>query len=269
MSERDKKQCIVLLPFGPYYERLFDEILVHAILETGVTPFRPQRSASTPTPVNVIVDEIEQSSALVADISENTAEIWLTIGCAIALGIPFCLISSRLNSSVPLGIQYLPIIPYPADAFPSDYAQLQQNISAHLSAILPIPEFVQPDPEFHVSFLSPSENSEPSDDLVSYEIMALTIIDRKSSESGLSPRELGLEMRTRDAAHLTSHAINALKRRHFIERKPVQVSQGNELHISENLFITHTGQDWLIRHGKCSTTHRSTTRIREPLRSNK
>ena len=103
----------------------------------------------------------------------------------------------------------------------------------------------------------------PSDDLVSYEVIALTIIDLRASDVGLSPRDLGLEMRARDCAHLTSHAMNALKRRRFIERKPVQISQGNELHISENLFITRAGAEWLMRHGKRATTHRSTTRSRQ------
>jgi hypothetical protein len=88
--------------------------------------------------------------------------------------------------------------------------------------------------------------------------MAMKIIDRKASKAGLSPRDLGLEMRASNAAPLTSHAMNALKRRGFIETKPVQVSEGNELHLSENLFLTRTGEDWLIRHGKRATAQRTT-----------
>jgi len=267
MSERNKKQCIVLLPPSLYFDRLFGEILESAIIETGLAPSRIHRSSLSPTPVNVFVDEIEQAEALFADVSENTAEIWLAIGCAVALGKPLCLISSRLDSSLSLGIQYLPLIPYPADALPSDYAQLQQNILAQLSAIMPQPEFVQPEPELHTPFLPPTPSPAPSpvlsEDLASYEVMALTIVDLKSSGAGLSPRDLGLEMQARGSAHLTSHAMNALKRRRFIERKPVQLSQGNEIHISENLFITRAGQEWLLRHGKRATTHRSTTRTRE------
>ena len=38
MSERNKKQCIVLLPSGPHFERLFDEILRPAIDEIGLAP---------------------------------------------------------------------------------------------------------------------------------------------------------------------------------------------------------------------------------------
>jgi hypothetical protein len=269
MTERSKKQCIVLLPSGPYYERLFEEILVFAIIETGLVPSRLLRNAQSPVSINLFIDEIEQADALVADISVNTSEIWLAIGSAVALGIPLCIISSRQDSSPPSGIQHLPIIPYPAEAFPSDYTRLQQNITDHLLAYLPEPEFMQPDTDLNASFPPHVPAPELSDELVSYEVIALTIIDLKSSELGISPRELGLEMQTRNAAHLTSHAMNALRRRQFIERKPVQISQGNELHLSENLFITRAGQDWLIRHGKRATMHRSTTRIRESLLTNR
>jgi hypothetical protein len=269
MGERNKKQCIVLLPSGPHYERLFDEILGLAIIETGLIPVRLQLTPQSPIPIDVFVDEIEQAEALFADISENTAEIWLAVGCAVALGRPLCLISSRLDSTLPLGIQYLPLIPYSDDAFPSDYAVLQQNIIAHLLAIVPQQEFAQPEPRLHAPFLPSAPMPALSDDLVSYEVMALTIIDLRASDAGLSPRDLGLEMRARDCAHLTSHAMNALKRRKFIERKPVQISQGNELHISENLFLTRAGQDWLLRHGKRTTAHRSTTRTRDQFLNNR
>jgi hypothetical protein len=268
MSERNKKQCIVLLPPSPYFDRLFNEVLEPAFLETGLAPFRIYRSSLSPTPVNVFVDEIEQAEAVLADVSENIPEIWLAVGCAVALGKPLCLISSRMDSSLPLGIQYLPLIPYPADALPSDYARLQQNIFGQLSAILALPTFTQPEPQFPEPQLQeqslPSETeSTLSDDLASYEVLALTIIDLRASGAGLSPRDLGLEMQTRGSAHLTSHAMNSLRRRRFIERKPVQLSQGNEVHISENLFLTRAGQEWLLRHGKRATTHRSTMRTRE------
>lgn len=263
MSERNKKQCIVLLPSSLYFDRLFDEVLEPAILDTGLVPSRVHRSSLSPTPINVFVDEIEQTEALFADVSENIPEIWIAVGCAVALGKPLCLISSRMDSSLQLGIQYLPLIPYPADALPNDYVQLQQNISSQLSAILPQPEFVQPEPSLPKTSLQPDSTSALSDDLAAYEALALTIIDMKASGSGLSPRDLGLEMQFRSSAHLTSHAMNALRRRQFIERKPVQLTQGNEIHISENLFLTRAGQEWLLRHGKRTTTHRSTMRTRE------
>ena len=259
LNQPDRNRCAVLLPPGPHFERLFEEILQFAIIETGLTPIRLQQNTQSPTPINIFVDEIEQSAALFADISEDTREIWLAVGCAVALGNPLCLISSRQDSCLPLGIQYLPLIRYPSDPLPSDYVQLQQNITAQLSAILPLVEMAAMESAFPVPILPPAPATQPSDDddLVSYEILALTIIDLKGSDTGLSPRALGLEMQASESGHLTSHAMNALKRRKFIERKPVQISEGHELHISENLFVTRLGEEWLIRHGKRRSMQRS------------
>jgi len=257
MIERNKNRCAVLLPSGPHFERLFDEILELAIIETGLAPYRLQQDPQSPIPINVFVDEIEQAGALFADISENTPEIWLAVGCAVALGNPLCLISSRPESGLPLGIQHLPLIPYRADAFPSEYIQLQRNITAQLSAIMPPPEYLKPGPQIDTTLMPSASIPIPPEDLVSYEVLALTIIHLKASVKGLSPRDLGMEMKARNSAHLTSHAMNALKRRRFIERKPVQITEGNELHISDNLFITRAGEDWLLRHRRRSTVHRA------------
>jgi hypothetical protein len=262
MNERNKKRCTVLLPSGPHFERLFEEVLELAIRKAGLLPSRLLWNAFSPTPIHIFVDQIEQAEALVADISEHTDEIWLAVGCAVALGKPLCLISSAMDSNLPLGIQYLPHIAYPVDAFPRDYIELQQNIFAQLSAILPQSNAVRSESALHVPIPPPSPAPAASDALVSYEVMALTIIDLKASAAGLSPRELGLEMRACNAAPLTSHAMNALKRRRFIESKSVQIAEGNQLHISENLFLTRTGEDWLILHGKRATAQRSTQRSR-------
>jgi hypothetical protein len=263
MSERNQKQCIVLLPFGPHYERLFDEILQPVFVETGFFPRRLQPNPPSAIPIDLFVDEIEQADALFADVSENIPELWVAAGCAAALGKPLCLISCTLNSASPLGIQYLPLISYRAQAFPSDYFQLQHNIAARFSAISsPQAATTSPEPEPYI----PATASEPiSNHLASYEIMALSIIDLGSSDLGLSPRDLGMEMKTRDSAHLTSHAMNALRRRNFIEKRPIQINYGNEIHISENLFLTRAGKDWLISHNRRVPTHRSTVRTRDLL----
>jgi hypothetical protein len=259
MSEPGKKRCIVLLPSGPHFERLFDEVLERAITRTGLVPSRLYWNAFAPTPIHLFVDEIEQAEAVVADISEHIDEIWLAVGCAVAMAKPLCLISSATESNLPLGIQYLPHISYPVDAFPTDFVDLQHNIYAQLSAVMPQPNAAQSE---HVPLPPPSPAPASSEDLASYEVMAMTILDLKASATGLSPRDLGLEMRACNASALTSHAMNALKRRRFIETKPVQVSEGNALHLSENLFLTRTGEDWLIRQGKRVIAERTNARTR-------
>lgn len=61
MGERNEKRCIVLLPSGPHFERLFEEVLELAIGKTGLTPSRLYWNAFSPTPIHIFVDEIEQA----------------------------------------------------------------------------------------------------------------------------------------------------------------------------------------------------------------
>jgi hypothetical protein len=99
-------------------------------------------------------------------------------------------------------------------------------------------------------------NTPLSAELTSHEVLALKIIDTHASSEGLSPRDLGLEMQTSESGHLTSHVMNSLKRRRFIERRPVSVSNGTNGYISENLFITWQGKNWLLQHSPRENSHR-------------
>jgi hypothetical protein len=100
-------------------------------------------------------------------------------------------------------------------------------------------------------------NTPLSDELTSHEVLALSIIDIHASSEGLSPRDLGLEMQAKDSAHLTSHAMSSLKRRKFIDRRPVSVTDGADSYLSEKLFITWSGKNWLLQHGKRNHSLRS------------
>ncbi len=262
MNTLNMRHCIVMLPSGRSFARLFDEVLELAVIETGLVPYRIQQNAQYPKPIHLFVDEIEQAGALLADISENTPEIWLAVGAAVSLAKPLCLISSSPQSLQPMGIQYLPLIPYPAASFPSDYFQLQQNITTQISAIMPRIEAAKSQPHAVIEAAVQAQVPRPSDDLVSYEIDALTILDRRASETGVSPRDLGMEMKSHDSAHLTSHAMNALKRRGFIERRLVQISDGEEQHTSDNLFLTRSGADWLARHSRRNPPIHRSSRLR-------
>jgi hypothetical protein len=99
-------------------------------------------------------------------------------------------------------------------------------------------------------------NTPLSVELTSHEVLALKIIDTHASSEGLSPRDLGLEMQASESGHLTSHVMNSLKRRRFIERRPVSVSNGTDGYISENLFITWQGKNWLLQHSPRENSHR-------------
>ena len=169
---------------------------------------------------------------------------------------------SRQEWKACVGNSACPIIPYPANAFPGDYVQLQHKIAA--ATVSDHPRTNIPQPKHQVLTPAPPTAQHAfSDDLASYEVMALTIIDRKCADSGLAPATWVWRCRPATLPHLTSHAMNALKRRRFIERRPVQISAGNELYLSENLFLTRTGKDWLVRHGEAATARPHSRSLRE------
>ncbi|WP_158792640.1 hypothetical protein [Granulicella sp. L60] len=256
--------CVVLLPSSPHFARLFEEVLSPAIAGSGLTPLRISQENPSPLPTGLLVHYIQSATALFADLSDNHPELWFAVGCAIALEKPLCLISSTPRSFASLTFEQPHIIHYPTPAFPSDFAQLQHHIASRFAAIVPEPAAFNPIPPPAPRAISDSTpiTIPISEDLASYEILALSIIDQQASEDGLSPRNLGLEMRERDSAHLTSHAINALKRRGLIARRSIQPDDdGPESPLSENLFLTREGKDWLHRHHRRSSSrpHSSTS----------
>jgi hypothetical protein len=114
---------------------------------------------------------------------------------------------------------------------------------------------------------APPASTSLSEDLTAHEVLALTIIDLHASSEGLSPRALGLEMQSSESAHLTSHAMNSLKRRRFIERRPPSGTDGVDSNTSENLFITWSGKNWLLHHRQRAKSHRSNSSIRKLMMS--
>ena len=45
MSEPNKKRCIVMLPSGRHFERLFDEVVGRAITQLGMVPAQSKWNA--------------------------------------------------------------------------------------------------------------------------------------------------------------------------------------------------------------------------------
>jgi hypothetical protein len=74
-------------------------------------------------------------------------------------------------------------------------------------------------------------------------------------------------MQSSESAHLTSHAMNSLKRRRFIERRPPSGTDGVDSNTSENLFITWSGKNWLLHHRQRAKSHRSNSSIRKLMMS--
>lgn len=269
MNNRACGRCVILLPPGIYFERLQQEIIIPAICAARMEPVLIKHDSTTPVSMSDLAEQIRRTEVLLVDLSENTAEVWFAIGCALSLDRPCCVLSSEPMVPSTLSIMHEGVITYPADAFPSDYIELQQKITRMLGSSASHRDesststssntaHIRPNAptgEYPLDSSSGARLAASNGDLVSYEILALTIIYLKSTADGISPRTLGLEMQTRNSAHLTSHAMNALRRRRFIERRTVNIAEGPNMVASDNIFITVPGEAWLMQHGKRATPH--------------
>lgn len=96
------RTCLALLPFRPHTLQVYDQVLENAILEAGYSPVRADRLRSSQAIHEDVIDQIELCSAVVADLTDDNANVNYEIGIARSLGKPIIMISEERNpDSVP------------------------------------------------------------------------------------------------------------------------------------------------------------------------
>lgn len=103
--------CFVMMPFGSWFDRYYQEIYVPAIKEAGFEPIRADELFTTGSVVEQIWDQIEKSKILLADLSEKNANVFYELGLAHAAGKPVVFTSSNVND-VPFDLRHLRVIIY-------------------------------------------------------------------------------------------------------------------------------------------------------------
>lgn len=180
-------------------------------------------------------------------------------------------ISSLLRTCVPAAESILPASRKPVQSETRIQTQVESPLESQLESQLESkPESQAQSQPAAPRAVSTDEPRRPditsfrlavNDELTSYEILALTIIHLKSTEHGISPRQLGIEMQSRNAAHLTSRALASLKRRRFIERRSIQMREGDLRFSVDNVFLAPTGESWLVEQRTNSTMPVQSTQI--------
>lgn len=127
------RTCFVIQPFDAgAYDRRYDEILVPAIKEAGLEPYRVDRNPATDVPADEIENGIRRASACVADVSTDNPNVWYEVGYAYACRKRVCLISEKRPTPRPFDIRNRAVIEYAAGA----EAVLRERIAARLKAIV-------------------------------------------------------------------------------------------------------------------------------------
>jgi hypothetical protein len=122
--------CFVMMPFGDWFDRYYQEIYVPAIKEAGFEPVRADELFTTGSVVEQIWDQIEKSKLLLADLSGRNANVFYELGLAHAARKPV-VFTAALVDDVPFDLRHLRVIIYDVRE-PEWASRLRKSIADYL-----------------------------------------------------------------------------------------------------------------------------------------
>jgi hypothetical protein len=147
--------CFVMMPFGSWFDRYYQEIYVPAIREAGYEPIRADELFSTGSVVEQIWEQIEKAKLLLADVSGKNPNVFYELGLAHAARKPVIFTTSTVDD-VPFDLRHLRVISYDIRE-PEWASKLRQSVADYLRNATKEPEKSIPHP-----FRRLSEETQPS-----------------------------------------------------------------------------------------------------------
>lgn len=136
--------CFVMMPFGEWFDKYYQDIYVPAIREAGFEPVRADELFTTGNVVEQIWEQIVKAKVLLADLSEKNANVFYELGLAHAASKPVIFVTRTIDD-IPFDLRHLRIISY--DVREPRWADLLgSRISDYLKNALKEPEKSIPHP---------------------------------------------------------------------------------------------------------------------------
>ncbi len=136
--------CFVMMPFGEWFDRYYQDIYVPAIKDAGFEPRRADELFTTGSVVEQIWQEIEKGAVLLADLTEKNPNVFYELGLAHAACKPVVFTAGKLED-VPFDLRHLRVIIY--DVREPEWAdQLRSSITQYLKNCREEPEKSIPQP---------------------------------------------------------------------------------------------------------------------------
>lgn len=122
--------CFVMMPFGEWFDRYYQEIYAPAIKEAGFEPVRGDELFNTGSVVEQIWEQIEKSKLLLADLSGKNPNVFYELGLAHAARKPVVFAAAQLDD-VPFDLRHLRVIIYDIRE-PEWAARLRKSVADYL-----------------------------------------------------------------------------------------------------------------------------------------
>jgi hypothetical protein len=136
--------CFVMMPFGTWFDRYYQEIYIPAIKDAGLEPVRADELFTTGSVVEQIWEEINKAKLLLADLSGKNANVFYELGLAHAACKPVIFTASN-TGDVPFDLRHLRVIIYEVQE-PDWGNKLRKQITDYLKNAAREPEKSIPHP---------------------------------------------------------------------------------------------------------------------------
>ena len=152
--------CFVMMPFGGWFDRYYQDIYVAAVKAAGFELVRSDELFTTGSVVEQIWEQISKSTVLLADLSNKNANVFYELGLANAARKPVVL-AARDIDDVPFDLRHLRVIVYDVNE-PKWSEKLSKSITDYLKHAKAEPEKSIPQP---FRDLLRDAEGEPDDDM--------------------------------------------------------------------------------------------------------
>ncbi len=122
--------CFVMMPFGQWFDRYYQEIYVPAIKEAGFEPVRADELFTTGSVVEQIWEQIEKAKLLLADLTGKNPNVFYELGLSHAARKPVVFTAGELDD-VPFDLRHLRVIIYEVRE-PDWAARLRKSVTDYL-----------------------------------------------------------------------------------------------------------------------------------------
>jgi nucleoside 2-deoxyribosyltransferase len=252
--------CFVIQPFdkgGPYDKRYHD-VLVPAIKEADLEPYRVDEDPGTTVLIDDIEKGIRESEVCLADITTNNPNIWYEVGFAFANGKAVVMICLDPRSEpFPFDIRHRHIITYKLHSS-SDFERLKSEVTSRLKAQAKKAETLQT-----VAAMSEIHTTQG---LSAHEIAALVTIvsERYSPTSTLAIVFVKDKMnRSGYTSIAVGLALESLSRKAMIEFSEEIDEDNRETYTACRLMPK--GVDWLLANQDRFLMRKTDQRVSTPI----
>lgn len=122
--------CFVMMPFGTWFDRYYQEIYIPAIRDAGFEPVRADELFTTGSVVEQIWEQIVKAKIILADLTDKNPNVFYELGLAHAAIKPVIFVSSKLED-IPFDLRHLRVIIYEPRE-PNWGEKLKKNISDYI-----------------------------------------------------------------------------------------------------------------------------------------